>query len=203
MNITIKEKIAKDNNLTVEEVILLLFIERKKRYEDVEKSLIDKGMITYATTDKKAEYIGPFISRKAMDTVNNIIINSDDKKLPEEDIEELAKQLKEVFPKGKKPGSGNHYWAGGVQMIKKRLKLFFKKYGDDFSHEDIVQAANNYVSSFNGDYRFMRTLKYFIFKEPVNALGEVESTSDLIDYLDNLHSDEELIKKVDWTSTLN
>lgn len=203
MNITIKEKIAKDNNLTVEEVILLLFIERKKRYKDVEKSLIDKGMITYATTDKKADYKGPFISRKAMDTVNNIIINSDDKKLPEEDIEELAKQLKEVFPKGKKPGSGNHYWAGGVQMIKKRLKLFFKKYGDDFSHEDIVQAANNYVSSFNGDYRFMRTLKYFIFKEPVNALGEVESTSDLIDYLDNLHSDEELIKKVDWTSTLN
>ena len=63
--------------------------------------------------------------------------------------------------------------------------MFFKKYGADYTDEQIIQATKSYVESFNGDYRFMRVLKYFIFKEEKGADGMVESTSDLINRIDN------------------
>lgn len=101
-----------------------------------------------------------------------------------EELLNLAKELKSIFPKGKKDGTP-YYWSDGAQIIVRRLKLFFRKYGNTYSNEDIKKAAENYVKSFNGDYRFMRLLKYFIFKEEKNSNGEVEGTSDLINFVEN------------------
>ena len=86
-------------------------------------------------------------------------------------------------------------------MIVRRLKLFFKKYGNEFTDEQIVQAAEKYVQGFNGNYQYMRLLKYFIFKEKVGANGEVEGDSELISYIENADQTDSL--KNDWTSTLN
>ena len=96
----------------------------------------------------------------------------------------LATQLKGVFPKGKKEGT-NYYWAEGVALIIRRLKLFFKKYGNEFTDEQIIQASKKYVEGFNGNYQYMRLLKYFIFKEKIGAGGEVEGDSELISYIEN------------------
>ena len=111
----------------------------------------------------------------------------------------LATKLKEIFPKGKKDGT-NYYWADGVALIVRRLKLFFKKYGDGYTSEQIVQAAEKYVQGFNGNYQYMKLLKYFIFKEKVGANGEVEGESDLISYIENAGQEETL--RNDWTTTL-
>ena len=86
-------------------------------------------------------------------------------------------------------------------MIVRRLKLFFKKYGNEFTDEQIVQAAEKYVQGFNGNYQYMRLLKYFIFKEKVGANGEVEGDSELISYIENAGQEEDL--KNDWTSSLS
>ena len=70
-----------------------------------------------------------------------------------------------------------------------------------FTDEQIVQAAEKYVQGFNGNYQYMRLLKYFIFKEKVGANGEVEGDSELISYIENAGQEEDL--KNDWTSSLS
>ena len=104
-----------------------------------------------------------------------------------------------INPKGKKDGT-NYYWADGVALIMRRLKLFFKKYGNTYTDEQIIKAASKYVEGFNGNYTYMRLLKYFIFKEKVGAAGEVEGESELINYIENAGQEENL--RNDWTSTL-
>ena len=63
-----------------------------------------------------------------------------------------------------------------------------------------VNAAIKYVRGFNGNYQYMKTLKYFIFKEKIGANREVEGESDLINYMENDGQEEDL--RNDWTSTL-
>ena len=104
------------------------------------------------------------------------------------------------MPKGKKDGT-NYYWSDGVPIVIRRWKLFFKKYGNDFTNEQIIQATEKYVEGFNGSYQYMRLLKYFIFKEKVGANGEIEGDSELISYIENAGEEENL--KNEWTSTLN
>ena len=46
----------------------------------------------------------------------------------------------------------------------------------------------------------MRTLKYFIFKEGVNADGDKESSSDLLTWMEN--KAESIAQNNDWASDL-
>ena len=82
----------------------------------------------------------------------------------------------------------------------RRLNTFFLKYGDSYTDEQILNAARQYVEGFNGNYRYMRLLKYFIFKESLNANNEVEGGSELLTYIENEGQEDTL--KDNWTSTL-
>lgn len=137
------------------------------------------------------------VNSEGKDFVNRVLTNSIIKE-DTRDLKELAQALKEIFPKGKKDGTGMP-WTDGVALIEKRLKLFFKKYGE-FPYEDIIEATRKYVEGFNGNYRLMRTLRYFIWKEERGAAGDVESKSDLLTYLENAGEEDNL--KNDWTSTV-
>ena len=63
---------------------------------------------------------------------------------------------------------------------------------------------NELQKKFNGDYTYMRILKYFIWKDEkkLNQNGElyIEETSDLASYIEN-EGQEDSIEN-DWTSTL-
>lgn len=147
--------------------------------------------------DLNGEKIASFaINTKGKEFVNQVLTESQihDNR---DDLKELAKSLKEIYPKGRKEGSSLP-WADGIALIEKRLKLFFKKYGE-FSHEAIISATKDYVEGFNGDYRFMRTLRYFIWKEERGAGGDIESTSDLLTYLEDTNRE---IVRNDWTGEL-
>lgn len=93
----------------------------------------------------------------------------------------LANALREVFPVGKKPGT-NYYWRDSPDIIAQRLGVYFKKYGNKYSDEQIINAAKRYVESFNGNYQFMQLLKYFISKQNKQT-GEVNS--EMASYLAN------------------
>lgn len=95
------------------------------------------------------------------------------------DVNALAIELKKIYPKGKKEGT-NYYWTDGVAIIAKRLKAFFNKYGNIYTSEQIIKATKKYVGSFMLDYRYMKLLKYFIFKEEND-----NSSSELINYIEN------------------
>jgi hypothetical protein len=115
---------------------------------------------------------------------------------------ELAPKLIEIFPSGKKPGT-NLYWKGSKMEIVTKLKKFLNMFGEEYSNEDIIDATQRYVQSFNGSYGYMRVLKYFIWKN-ILRVGEesnsIEEVSDLATWLENKGNDDAL--RQDWLAEL-
>ena len=197
--VCLNKKAAQQNGITIDEALLMLVIHNKANLEGAEKALIQKGLITAERNDL-FQQIGWRLTNKGTEVLDSVIMDSDKEQEPQDRLIQLATKLKEIFPKGKKDGT-NYYWADGVALIVRRLKLFFKKYGNKFTDEQIIQAAEKYVQGFNGNYQYMRLLKYFIFKEKVGANGEVEGDSELISYIENAGQEEDL--RNDWTSSLS
>ena len=198
MTICLSKEGCQKNNVSIGEALLLLSIHNNADLDIAQKELIKKGYIT-ADRNDLFQQIGWRLTNKGTEVIDSVIIDSDKKSETDERLTQLATRLKEIFPKGKKDGT-NYYWADGVALIIRRLKLFFKKYGDTYTDEQIIKAAEKYVRGFNGNYQYMRLLKYFIFKEKVGAAGEVEGDSELISYIENAGQEETL--RNDWTSTL-
>ena len=192
MKLIIDSDACLNNGTCIGEVLLLYEYALKISPESMKQSLIDKGYITsagnlfdrYTATDKAVKLLDNVLADSSVD---------DDTK-----ITELATKLNELYPKGKKEGT-NQFWADGVSIIVKRLKIFYKKYGF-YDNDIIIKATENYIKSFNGDYRFMKTLKYFLWSEKVNKAGEVEPTSDLLTYIENADEVDELNN--DWLNEL-
>lgn len=199
MTVCLSKEGCQKNNVSIGEALLLLSIHNNADLDVAQKELIRKGYIT-ADRNDLFQQVGWRLTNKGTEVIDSVIVDSDKKSKPDEKLTQLATRLKEVFPKGKKDGT-NYYWADGVALIVRRLKLFFRKYGDTYTDEQIVKAAEKYVQGFNGNYTYMRLLKYFIFKEKVGAAGEVEGDSELISYIENAGQEENL--RNDWTSTIN
>ena len=197
--VCLNKKAAQQNGITIDEALLMLVIYNKANLEGAERALIQKGLITAERNDL-FQQVGWRLTNKGTEVLDSVIIDSDKEQEPQDRLIQLATKLKEIFPKGKKDGT-NYYWADGVALIVRRLKLFFKKYGNEFTDEQIIRAAEKYVQGFNGNYQYMRLLKYFIFKEKVGANGEVEGDSELISYIENAGQEEDL--RNDWTSSLS
>lgn len=199
ITVCLNKKAAQQNGVTIDEALLMLVIHNKADLEKAEESLVQKGFITLERRDI-FQPTGWRLTNAGSQILNSVIVDSDKHQESPDRLIPLATKLKEIFPKGKKDGT-NYHWTEGVVLIIRRLKLFFKKYGNEFTDEQIIQATEKYVEGFNGNYQYMRLLKYFIFKEQVGATGEVEGSSELINYIENAGQEEDL--KNDWTSSLN
>ena len=198
MTICLNKQAILKNETTIDEVLLLLAIHHEANMENAEKTLIDKGYIT-AKRDELLQPVGWQLTNKGAEVLNSVILDSDKNPESPDRLTFLATRLKEIFPKGKKSGT-NYYWSDGIALIIRRLKVFFKKYGSKYTDEQIIQATEKYVQGFNGDYQYMRLLKYFIFREKTGAGGDVEGDSELISYIENSGQEDELNNN--WTSTL-
>lgn len=141
------------------------------------------------------------ISQDAQDLLVKILLEAEKEIPTENQVEPLAKALMELFPQGKKPGTST-YWRGNLKDNKMRLLKFFKLYGTKYSDEQIIEATKRYVDSFNGNYNYMRVLKYFIWKDArkLDAEGKtyVEEVSDLASVLENQDIDNNTL----WLQTL-
>lgn len=198
MKLCISDKISKLNGVSVDELFLMLLLNLNIDLEKSSKELVNKGFATkFFKTDEDYNW-ELSLTDSGLEKLSIILADSEMKEEPKDELADLASKLKEIFPKGKKDGT-NYYWAEGNSLIIRRLKLFFKKYGNNYSHEQIIKAAENYVKSFNGDYRFMKLLKYFIFKEKIGVGGDVEGESELVNYIEN-EGQEDL--KDDWCTNL-
>ena len=196
MNININEEICKKYGLDVSEVLAVLLI---KTCNDIPKlfSILEEKEIVV-----KDLLQGYMVTQRWDDVVSTILLDSDVKAPSPDRLENLATQLMEIFPKQKKLGTC-HYFRGNRKDIILRLKKFFKLYGK-YTDEQIVTAAKKYVESFNGDYSYMRILKYFIWKDEVkiNSEGDryVDEVSDLANWIENAGQEEDL--RNDWATTL-
>lgn len=195
MTIHLNKEAALQNGITIDEALLMIIIHNKVNLEKAEKSLIQKGFITADIFQKK----GWRLTIKGSEILDSVILDSDNEQESQDRLSQLATKLKEIFPKGKKDGT-NYYWTEGVALIIRRLKLFFKKYGNKFTDEQIIQAAEKYVQGFNGNYQYMRLLKYFILKEKIGVSGEIEGDSELISYIENNGQEDEM--RNDWNTEL-
>ncbi len=188
MIIQLDQDSIKEKGLTLSEAVLLLFFNYEQASAQVINNLMDKGLLKRTSVQEIVKTGVKYrLTADGEAILTSCLVNSKSPvsvEVEAERLSNLAKRLKEIYPKGRKEGT-NSYWTEGNALIIKRLKLFFKKYGTSYTDEQIIQATQSYVESFNGDYRFMRILKYFIFKEEKGADGMVESTSDLINRIEN------------------
>ena len=197
MTVCLSKEGCERNGITVGEALLLLAVSNDIDLKAAEKILINKGYIT-ANLDKSKQSNWR-VTNEGTAIIEATIVDSDKNIASDENLLPLATALKELFPKGKKP-STNYYWAEGIPLIIRRLKLFFKKYGNNYTANQIIEATRKYVDSFNGDYTYMRLLKYFILKEKIGASGDVEGDSQLITFIEN--ADQEDLMDNSWTSEL-
>lgn len=198
MKYVIDEDVCSKYAMSLPEVLAVLLVKScdGRLYETL--SQVHDNLILY--TDKNSPNLITVVRNAFDDKVCKILLESD-KAVPKEDrCETLAIKLRALFPKGMK--TGNSAWRGNLREITLKLQKFFKLYGNKWTDEEIVSATERYVKSFNGDYTYMRILKYFILKNTrkVNedGVGYTEETSDLATCLEN----PEEIDNIDWTTAM-
>lgn len=194
MRITIDDRILSKYDLTLEEILVLMISKDKIDIESTVKSLLDKD-IGVADPNNSCRIL---FRAKDDNLLKDIFLESNAFIIKTADrYELLAAQLRELFPKGRKEGT-SYMWRDSNNMIAKRLKALVSKYGDCFTDEQAINATKRYVESFNGNYRYMQLLKYFISKKVVND-GEVEENSQLLSYIENEGQSEH---NNEWTAEL-
>ena len=196
MKLTIDQTILDKNNLTLEEFLVLFLSAREVDIGVISQSLVAKGL-----ADKDLFSSGKLvISDKVKDLVSTIPIESD-KNIIDKDSEftELATELREVYPAGRKDGT-TYMWRGTTAEVAKKLKTLVVKYGYTINKEDVLKATKEYVNSFNGNYRYMQLLKYFILKSVKDADGNVDIKSELMSLIEN--SDQIDAQRDDWVSNM-
>lgn len=197
-----------------------------KLFVDTDK--VDKDIGVDGLLYLTALYLGCVINKETIDKLNNkglIFINSfkdgipDDVSPTKESAEivegtyanmeisgkedddrfnNLADKLRELFPTGRKPGT-QLQWRDSTKIIAQRLKIFVKKFDVKFTDEQAIEATKKYISGFNGNYRFMQVLKYFIMKAGKED-GTSVVNSQLLSYMENTDCTDNFSD--DWTSTL-
>lgn len=172
--------------LTIEEFALLYTYYCGIDRQETLNSLVEKGYLV--PPDLFLDPDDYNISSSGRGRVEMIFEESSSDAISEDRLRDLATKMKEIYPKGKKYGT-NFYWTDGIVLIMRRLKVFFAKYGTEFSDEQILDATKRYVED-KLDDPTMRLLKYFIFKEGIGNSGEVEPTSDLLTYIENADDDD-------------
>ena len=196
MKLTIDQTILDKNGLTLEEFLVLYLGAKDVDITSVSQSLIAKGL-----ADKDLFSNGRIVvSDRVKDLVSTISIDSD-KNVIDKDSEftELATELREIYPAGRKDGT-TYMWRGTTAEVAKKLKTLVVKYGFTINREDVIKATKEYVSSFNGNYRYMQLLKYFILKSVKDADGNVDVKSELMSIIEN--SGQVNTQRDDWMSTM-
>ena len=196
MKLTIDQTILENNNLTLEEFLVLFLSAKEVDIGDISQSLVAKGF-----ADKDLFSSGKLvISDKVKDLISTISIDSD-KNVIDKDSEftELATELREIYPAGRKDGT-TYMWRGTTAEVAKKLKTLVVKYGFVINKESVIKATKEYVNSFNGNYRYMQLLKYFILKSVKDADGNVAIKSELMSIIEN--SGQLDAQREDWVSNM-
>lgn len=197
MTITIDEDVCKKYGLTFAEVLAISLVKTGVTIPELYMALEEKKALV-----RDGVFPHYLVTLGYSERVDNILLDSDKNRQPQDRIEGLALKMMELFPKQKKEGT-SQYFRGNTKDVTLRLKKFFKLYGNTYSDEQILEATDKYVKSFNGNYSYMRVLKYFIWKDEKktdsNGIGYISEVSDLASYIENTGNDD-VIKN--WEITL-
>ena len=200
MRFTVDEEACKKVKLSIPEALMILIVKTGVNLEELLKSMKEKQMIVEEHTLLGSSLL---VTQRWNDLRESALLSVDDRVPKGERLNSLARALMDAFPEGKKEGT-SQYWRGNIRDVTLKLQKFFKLYGDKYTDEQIIAAAKRYVTSKNGDYRYMRVLKYFICKNEKKVdsegVGYIEEVSDLASYIENAGHEEDL--RSDWMSTM-
>lgn len=93
--------------------------------------------------------------------------------------------------KGLKPGS-----MGSLKSCRDKLTRWMNE-NPEYTFDDVLKAAEAYIDSLGGDYRFLQRADYFIYKQENNR----EESSRLSAFIDEI--DMSGTSQGDWTTQLN
>jgi len=193
MKLVIDEKKCTAHNLKLEEVLCMLVC---KSCDNIYGLIAD--MQNRELLSKRNDT--PFPTPHWDDELSAVLLESEDNIPSKERCEALAEKLRALFPKGIK--TGNAAWRGNKREVGLRLQKFFKLYGAKWTDDEIIDATQRYINHFNGNYTFMRILKYFIlkFEDKVDEEGNGyrEEVSELATWLEN---DTE-VDNTDWLTEM-
>lgn len=127
--------------------------------------------------------LGYTLSEKGKILLKQELYEGEAKAMNENEIHQLANDLRDKFPQGRKPGT-NLFWRSNVLEVKSKLKKFFSIYGTQWTAKEILDATDRYIAHFGSDDRYMRILPYFIIKMVDGDEGR-EYSSELLNQLEN------------------
>ena len=196
MKIEVSDEICKKYNLSITEALVLIGLKYSSQeiFQKLNKErfLLDLGSSIF---EEETKYK---LSRKANEALSCILAESTDVVAKRTtNIEELADKLRNIYPSGKIYNT-NYYYRCNRQDIINKLKTFFKMYGTKYTDEQIINATQKYVNSFNGNYAYLKLLKYFIWKDERLKGESVQSL--LADFIENESSED--TTNTDWTVEL-
>ena len=171
---------------------LLYYIDRKdsNEFDKITESLWTKG---YLIKDLHGYIIEPHSFEK----LQVILAECNNPESVNDRASLLADKLRDIYPNGKIFNT-NYYYRCNRQDIINKLKTFFKMYGTKYTDEQIINATQKYVNSFNGNYAYLKLLKYFIWKDERLKGESVQSL--LADFIENESA--EGTTNTDWTVEL-
>lgn len=181
MKYSIDENIALRHHMSLEELLMLMLLKSGCNLQVLIEEMLKRELIV-------PNMFGNYnITQHWDDQMQKVLLESDKDVPKDNDLNYLVGQLRNLFPKGIKSGSAA--WRGNCREITLRLQKFFKIYNNRYSDEAIIEATKKYVESFNGNYTYMRILKYFILKDEVkineDGIKYVEQISELANFLEN------------------
>ena len=190
MELKLDESKLSKSNMSPPEILLLKVLHEHNCLSEILEALQNAGFVSGFADDN--------ITFLSITTIGEMILNrileetSEAEEFDEDEKRrtEIAKALINLYPAGFKKMlvNGNvidspYPWRGSVKLIRERIEKFEKFYyeGQKLSLEDAVEATQRYYDKQKRNDEFpyiltyMKTLKYFIYKD-----GE----SDLLNYLE-------------------
>lgn len=197
MKYTIDTEVLAMEGIELDEALYLLSVYKKKPITlETQQKVKLKGKVHVAIDPK----IFPKLSDSGTHIIEAILAKSK-LHVASNDLERykgLANKMRELYPKGLKPGT-NYQWRDSTLIIADRLMKLAAKYSIEFTDEEAVDATKRYIESFNGNYRYMQILKYFIHKQKAVDGAPAEQNSQFMSFLQNTESS---TANVDWTANL-
>ena len=193
MKYTIDTEILKNVDLSLSEFSVLLYYadkENNKEFDELTENLWNKGYLI-------KELHNYVIEPHSFEKIQVILAECTNPKSVNDRASFLADKLREIYPSGKIPNT-NYYYKCNRQDIINKLKTFFKMYGTKYTDEQIINATQKYINSFNGNYTYLKLLKYFIWKDERLKGESVQSL--LADFIENENSEDTV--NTDWTVEL-
>lgn len=192
--------LLKDLNISVEEFIFLINIYTKRINENIIvniEKLQEKKFIKIIKEEEKEIII---LREKSIELLEFLTTDIDisfskkkkvikkSKRLINKQIDDRINEYRHKW-KGLKAGS-----MGTPKACKQKLTRWMKE-NPDYNFDDILQAADLYLSEFHNNTTFLQNAEYFIFKQNSNK----EESSRLSAYIDEIGVNP--VK--DWTSQIN